>query len=119
MTTDTAQRYNGFGDSTLENPIRRRLWAAAKYDVATPTHGRWPIALNPRAGVVESRWLNEHRAEIADPIQPWVAIRGEQVIARATTAAELFSALNSRQDAQDALVVSVRPKTAIRVNRIA
>lgn len=62
---------------------------------------------NPTAGLRESAWLHEHEEELADDRHPWVAILGERLVARGSSAEEVFAKL-TEDGICDALVAHIR-----------
>jgi hypothetical protein len=90
----------------------------APYLIEIKTAGRWAPLPNPSAGFRESDWLRRNRAQIADSQQPWVAIKGQQIVTRGTTFEEVFNHLKA-WNIRDALVACVLPQQGRRPRRIA
>jgi len=88
------------------------------YELLHSGIGRWPPTPNADAGVHESRWLQQNRAQVADADVPWMAILGDQIVVRGATFSEVLEHLRT-WNIRDALVACVRPQQEPRPRRIA
>ena len=95
-----------------------RYASARPYDIVTKALGQWPSRPNPQAGIREALWLRQHRDEVADDEQPWVAILRNEVVKRGPTFNDVYAELKIR-GIRDALVAYVRPREGPRPYRIA
>ena len=93
-------------------------WAVQRYEFVPDKGLRWLPVPNPQAGIREADWLHAHWDDVADERQPWVAILGNEIVARGDSPMAVYNVVRDK-GIIDALITLVRPRTEPRAHRIA
>ena len=112
MLTDTTQRWiEQDSDSVAHLAEGGWLWR-------TQITAGWAPQPNPQAGIREASWLSQNESRVANEEQPWVAVLGNAIVARAPSFEGVYEQLKE-QNIRDALVSRVWPRNGQRPYRIA